>query len=339
MRILGDNILNKDKEKLNEFIGELRNSDSTKEKKAAIKKINAMAMNAEAALDELMKIVKGRYDFSLQSLAEETVIKIGEPAIPLLAKFLKSPLRKRRSKGIGMLGEIAYNDKELIDKIVHLLRPVALYDLKYETRLDAIVAIKKLIKRKKNSESIIRLLGEVLRKDGMPQNRLEAGEALALADKKLAIEELLKSMDRKNYFALRFSGDTRVSAANALYSLSGGNYSVLKETIPYLFEHLKNDPYPVMRITVVQPLILAGGWDVVEEVLDIIIKDRFYQVRSVAFSTIGVLLHMKPKKKVMRAVIPLLKKIAREDKYEYVQSEARDLVEEIEEILKEENIE
>ena len=94
-----------------------------------------------------------------------------------------------------------------------------------------------------------------------------------------------------------------------------------------------------MRITVVQPLILAGGWDVIEEVLDIIIKDRFYHVRSVAFSTIGVLLHMKPNKKVMKAVIPLLKKIAREDKYEYVQAEARDLVEEMEEILKEEKIE
>jgi len=100
-------ILTKVNERVEECINVLQKSKSTKERKAAVMELSALGMNAEAALKELMKIVNGRDDFIIQGIAEEAVVMIGEPAIPGLKKLLKSLSRKKRAKGIGMLGEIA----------------------------------------------------------------------------------------------------------------------------------------------------------------------------------------------------------------------------------------
>ena len=322
------------KDIVNRSINILRFSKSLEEKKDALNQLAKYSLNAESVLDELIKIIRGKGDFVLQSLAEEVMIKIGEPAIPFLRKMLKSPSRKNRSKAVGMLGEIAANDSAIINKVLLTIKPAAKFDMNYHVRVDAINAIEKFLKKNKKSENIVELLGEIIRYDRHYLVRKAAGETIAKANFNLALDEVLKSMDRKNYPFLKISEAARVDAGNILYSLGSDDFTKLKSATPLLLSILKNDLSAQMRITVLLPLILGGGWDVAEEVLSIVIEDRWWQVRNCAIEVLGSLLIMRPDKKSIKAIIPLLKKIAREDKYENVKDSARDLLDEMNEILK-----
>ncbi|MHA1557101.1 MAG: HEAT repeat domain-containing protein [Candidatus Heimdallarchaeota archaeon] len=322
-------------ERVEECINVLQKSKSTKERKAAVMELSALGMNAEAALKELMKIVNGRDDFIIQGIAEEAVVMIGEPAIPGLKKLLKSLSRKKRAKGIGMLGEIALYDKETVNKILPLLKPLMLYDLNYQVRLDVVEVFRKYVKKYRKSPNVITTLGEILRKDMNALVRKEASEAIAEADTKLALNEILKCMDRKNYPIFKISWYARVNAAQALYTLGSDDYSKMKDAVPFLFNILENDPSSEMRISVLLPLIMGGGWNVIEDVLSCIAKDRWYGVRDTALHITSTLLNYKTKKSNIKAIMPIIKKISREDKFEHVQDSARRLLEELEEILKE----
>ncbi len=321
---------------VNNSIKILQTSKSDKERKAAVKELSKFSISAEPALKELMKIVNGNEDFSIQSLAEEAVIKIGEPAIPEVKKLLNSLSRKKKSKAIGMLGEIALNNKDAIPAVLSAIKPLAFYIFNYEVRLDAIASLRKINKKYKKIPELVSLLGEILREDRNPLVYHEISEALAEADWKLALKEIVMAMNRKNYPILRMSGDARVAAGNALYLIGQDNYSKIKETIPMLLDILKNDPYPPMRITVLIPLVMAGEWEVIEEVLDQAAKDRWYQVRESALTATELLVNVKPNKAKIREIMPIIKKIAREDKFEYIQESARDLLETMDEKLKEE---
>ncbi len=329
-------ILTEIKVRVDECISVLQKSKSAKEKKDAVKELCDLGLNAEAALEELMKIINGRKDFILQGLAEETVIMIGEPAIPALKKLLKSFQRKKRSRGLELLGEIALNDKEVIKKILPIIKPIARYDLSYKVRLDAVSIIGKFVKKNK-ALNAIKLLGKVLRKD---QNQLvirEASKALAEADDKFAVKEILKSMDRKSYPFPLLGRIGQYEAASALYLIVSENPNIIKESVPFLLKILKEDPNTSLRILVLLPIITAGGWDIMEELLVIIVKDRQWRVRMSALETSTLLWHQKPSEKHLDTLIPIIKKIAREDKYELVQDSAKALLEEIEESLREED--
>ena len=78
---------------------------------------------------------------------------------------------------------------------------------------------------------------------------------------------------------------------------------------------------------------MVGEWDVIEEVLLIVVKDRWHQVRSTALATINSLVNKKTTKKNIESIISILKKIEREDSYSYVQDEARELIKQFKEIL------
>ncbi|MBN1329743.1 MAG: HEAT repeat domain-containing protein [Candidatus Heimdallarchaeota archaeon] len=324
------------KERVERCIKVLQNSKSTKERKDAVKELNSLGFSAEAALPELMKIINRKEDFSIQSLAEEAIVKIGEPAIPALKKLLKSPIRTNRLKGLGLLGDIAHGDKEVVDEVLHLIKPLVSFDINYQVRLNAISIIKKLAVKFRDKQNIVELLGNVLRTDRNYLVRKEAGKALGEIKGKLAIFEVIKSMDRKSYPFFRLSGEARVEAANALYQIAIDKPKDIKEHIPFFLDILENDSYIPMRISVLIPLIMSGGWNIIEDVLNIIVKDKWLQVRMSALETADLLLHQKTSRSKMKSILPLLKKIAREDKYEYVQDSARDLIEGIEELLKEE---
>ncbi|MHA1156844.1 MAG: hypothetical protein ACTSQK_12120, partial [Candidatus Heimdallarchaeota archaeon] len=257
-------------------------------------------------------------------------------AIPGLKKLLKSFRRKNRSKGLELLGEIALNDKGVINKVLPIIKPIARNDINYQVRLDAVAIIRKLVKKNKNLPNAIKLLGEVLRKD---QNQLvvqEASQALAEADVKLAVKEIMKSMDRKSYLFPMLGRIARYEAASALYLVLHENPKIMKDSVPFLLKILKEDPFAPIRILVLSPIITTGGWDIMEELLGIVVKDRQCRVRRSALDTATLLIHKKPSRKHLDTVIPIIKKIAREDKYEFVQEAARDFLEELDEYLSEE---
>lgn len=318
---------------IDEYREILQKSKSDKERKDAIEELRELGKEAKGVLKELMKIVNGRDNFVIQGIAEEVVIKIGEPAIPELAKLLKSPIRKRRLKGLGLLGDIAANDEKTINKIISEIKPVALWDLNFNVRSNAVTALGKILQKNKTNKEAIKLLGEILRKERHPNVRHDVSNELEKGDKKLVLNEVMKSLDRKNYSFLRMSGDNRVAAANILYLLTYDNPNVIKEAIPTLLKLLEKDPYPPLRVTVVLPLILAGGWDIIEDVLLIVVKDRWYQVRTTALASAQLLVHKKASKKKIETVVSIIKKIEREDKYEIVQDRARNLLEDFKEIM------
>ena len=271
--------------------------------------------------------------FVIQGIAEEIIVKIGQPAIPHIAKLLKSPLRKKRSKGLGLLSEIALEDKKTISEILTKIGPIALWDFRFSVRSDAVKAIGKILEKNKKSQEAIQLLGKVIRKDRHPNVSQEAAQLLEKGERKLVLEEVMRSIERKNYPFYRMSGSNRVNAANVLYIIANDNPTLIKEEIPKLLKLLEKDPYPAIRVTVILPIIMAGGWDVIEDVLLLIVKDRWYQVRTAALSSTQLLVHKKTTKKKIESLISILKKIEREDKYSFVQDSAKDLIEEFTELL------
>ncbi|MFW9922241.1 MAG: HEAT repeat domain-containing protein [Candidatus Thorarchaeota archaeon] len=323
-------------EKVNQSIMILQTSNSQKEKKTALKQLDKMGMNAESALPILMKIINSREDFSVQSLAEQIVVNIGEPAIPYVQKLLNSIIKKKRLKGLGLLTDIALVDRDTADSIVNLIEPIALHALFYSTRLAAVASLKKIISKYKNHQKTIELLGLLLRKERDIFVRHEVSQTIGEADGKTAVKEIVKAMERKSYpFYRLLSIENRVEAANALYLVSAEHPKVIKETLPFLLEILRKDPNPRMRISVLVPLVFSGGWDVIEEILDIIAKDRWGLVRMSALTTADLLTHQKASKSKVNAILPLVKKIAREDREQYVRDAAQDFVEELEEQLNE----
>lgn len=332
-------IMSNIKDRVDQCIKILQNNKSTKERKAAVKELNALGFSAEAALPELMNIISKKDDFSIQSLAEEAVVKIGEPAIPALKKLLKAVSKKKRLKGLGLLGEIALMDKKVINEVLLLIKPLVRYDINSQVRLNAISIIKKLALKYSNQQSIVELLGVVLRTERDFLVRRAAGEALGEIKGKLVIMELIKSMDRKNYPFFRLSGEFRVEAANAFVEIAMDKPKSINEHIPFLLDILDNDPYTPMRITVLIPLIMSGGWNIIEDILEIIVKDKWLQVRMSALESADLLIHQKTSRSKITSILPILKKIAREDKYQCVQESAQDLIENFEDLLKEEESE
>jgi HEAT repeat protein len=324
--------MSKIQKKVDRNISILQNSKSYDERKKAVKELNKIGFGAEKALPELMKIINSNEEFTIQGLAEEAVIRIGEPAIPYIKRLLRSIKWKKRSKGVEMLGEIALSDKETIGSILKLIIPITQRDLSYHVRLDAVTIIGKIIIKNKKLADVIEILGEVLRTDKNMQIQRKVSELLANIDSELAIKELVKSVKRENYPIIRPTGNARVEAANGLYLVANEKPKKLKFAIPELLEVLRKDPTPAVRVSILLPLALAGGWDVIEEIIDRAIQDRWYQVRVTALTVIELIIQQKPSKRKVKSIEHLIRKIAREDKYEYVQDSAKDLLEKIDEI-------
>ncbi|MBD3192624.1 MAG: hypothetical protein GF308_18430 [Candidatus Heimdallarchaeota archaeon] len=325
--------MSKADKKVKECIRILQQSNSDKERKDAVKELSDIGKDATEALNELMKIICGRDDFAIQGIAEETVVRIGGPAIPALKKLLKSLKRKKRSKGLNLLGEIALENQETIDKILPILKIRARRDINYRVRIDAVEIIRKLVEKNSKLPKAVELLGEVLRRDRNQFVRRKAKEALVVADSHLAVNELMKSIKRKHYPLLRFPIDPRIEAANAIGEIGQQNSQKIKEALPILLKVLDNARHPAIRISVLFPILLAAGWEKVEEVLLIIAKDRSWQVRMSALDLMGIdFLNQKPSKKQSSAIIPIVKKIAREDRFELVQDSAKNLLEMLEDI-------
>ncbi|NHJ48616.1 MAG: HEAT repeat domain-containing protein [Asgard group archaeon] len=322
------------KKRIDKCIRVLQNSKSSDERKAAVKELLKIGLGAEEALPELMKIINGREEFTIQGLAEETVIKIGEPSIAYIKRLLKSLKWKKRSKAIEILGAIALTDKETITKVLSLILPIATRDLNYHVRLDVVTIVGKLLIKSKKQTHAIEILGEVLRTDRHMQIQKEVSNLLSSIDSDLAIKELVKSVKRENYPLIRPTGNPRVEAANGLYLVAHDKPKKLKFAIPDLLKVLRKDPTPAVRASVLLPLALSGGWDVVEDIIDSAACDRWYQVRVTALTVIGIIINQKPTKRKLKSIEPLIKKIARDDKYEYVQNSARDLLEVIDEKIK-----
>ena len=325
--------MNKVKRGLDELVDILRNSKSDRERKKAIEELRDMGKEAKIVLKDLMRIVNGRDNFVIQGIAEEAVVKIGQPAIQQIAKLLKSPLQKKRSKGLGLLCDIALEDKKTVNEILIKIEPVALWDFRFNVRSDAVKAIGKILEKNKKNQEAIQLLGKILRKDRHPNVSQEASQMLEKGEKKLVLQEIMKSIERKNYPFYRMSGDNRVNAANVLYLIANEDPSIIKEAVPTLLKLLEKDPYPPLRVTVLLPIVMIGGWDVIEDVLLIAVEDRWYQVRSAALSSTQLLVNQKATKKKIESLISILKKIEREEKYSYIQDNARDLIEEFTELL------
>ena len=99
-------------------------------------------------------------------------------SIPALKKLLRSVFRKKRSKGLGLLGAIALKDKKAIDKVLPEIKRIARRDINYQVRLDAVAIIRKLIEKNKKLLKAVELLGEILRKDRNLLVYREASRAL-----------------------------------------------------------------------------------------------------------------------------------------------------------------